>query len=410
MKTRITIIIIHQHFYPEPSGTAKPAYEIARYFDYNGYNVKVLTEFPNRNFKSYSSVRDKPLKYEKINGIEIFRIKNKFKYSDNVTQRILAYLWFTLMSSYYGIKLAAKKKNQIIFTIQAIPSAIPGALLNLFFRQKHIFYCTDMMPDVGVVSGLLKNKLLIKGLHTVEQYTYKYCTSIFAVTKQMVDEIKSRTNNPKIFELSDWLDDSHYYSKKDMYISELKNEYNLQGKKLLLYIGNIGFLQNIGVFIELAKKMQNEILFTDYVILIGGNGVQAEELKERVGKDKLNNIKFIGVVDRDRVPSFLSLSSCLLMNFMDHDHLRLYRSSKIFDYIIAEKPVLVGAHGALKEIVMSNNLGKVARPSDVDDLYNKLIEIHNTEYIIDNESLINKYKIDNILGKFEKQFYELGII
>ena len=42
---------------------------------------------------------------------------------------------------------------------------------------------------------------------------------------------------------------------------------------------------------------------------------------------------------------------------------------------------------------MSNNLGKVARPSDVDDLYNKLIEIHNTEYSIDNKLLINKYKI-----------------
>ena len=406
----MNILFIHQHFYPEPSGTAKPTYEMAKYFVKQGHNVKVITEFPNRNFQSYSNERGKPLKHEIINGIEVYRIKNIFKYSGNVTQRLLAYLWFTVVSSIFGLKLVSKKKNQIIITIQAIPSAIPGALLNLFFRQKHIFYCTDMMPDLGIVSGMLKNNLFINILHLFEKFTYKHCTAIFAVTQMMVDEIRKRTINPNVYVLSDWLDEGHYNLKKDLYVSMLEEKYKLRGKKVLLYIGNIGFLQNIGVFVEIAKRMQNENVFSDYVIIIGGNGVQADMLKTKVKKYNLKNIKFIGIVDRDKVPSFLNLSSCLLMNFLDHPHLMLYRSSKIFDYIIAEKPVLVGARGELMKIVNENNIGEVANPSDVEDLYEKFVKIHNNNnYNIDNKHLIANYKIEIVLSKFEKKLKMIGI-
>lgn len=405
----MNILLIHQHFFPEPSGTAKSAYEIARYFATKGHDVKVITEFPNRNFQSFSNNNERPPKYQIIDGIQVFRIKNKFKYSHNVIQRLLAYLWFTLASCMYGVRLAHKQKTQIVLTIQAIPSALPGSLLSILFKQKHIFYCTDMMPDLGIVSGMLKNNLFINILHLFEKFTYKHCTAIFAVTQMMVDEIRKRTINPNVYVLSDWLDEGHYNLKKDFYVSMLEEKYKLRGKKVLLYIGNIGFLQNIGVFVELAIRMQEDKKFSDYVLIIGGNGVQAGMLNERIKKNNLKNIKFIGIVDRDKVPSFLNLSKCLLMNFLDHPHLRLYRSSKIFDYIIAEKPVLVGAAGELEKIVSVNNLGRVANPSNVDDLFDNLVDICNCNYIIDNKSLIDEYNIKNILDKFENKLKMIGI-
>ena len=119
------LLIIHQHFFPEPSGTAKSAYEIARYFSEKGCNVNVITEFPNRNFEPVSGNKRRPLKNELINGIQVHRINNIFKYSHNVIQRMMAYIWFTLISFIYGIKLSYNQKNQVVLTIQAIPSAMP---------------------------------------------------------------------------------------------------------------------------------------------------------------------------------------------------------------------------------------------------------------------------------------------
>ena len=55
---------------------------------------------------------------------------------------------------------------------------------------------------------------------------------------------------------------------------------------------------------------------------------------------------------------------------------------------MAEKPVLVGAKGELGQIILQNNLGKVSKPSNVDDLYKNLLEMQNIDYSIDNKDLI----------------------
>lgn len=406
----IQILLIHQHFYPEPSGTAKSSYEIAKYFCRRGYEINVITEFPNRNFESSPDKNKKLKKYEIIDGIKVYRLRNRFKYSRKPIQRLLAYLSFTIKSFLYGIKLSENNKTKIILTIQAIPSALPGCLLSKIFRQKHIFYCTDMMPDLGIVSGMIKNKIIIKSLNFFEKITYINCNAIFAVTEMMAEEIKTRTTNPNVFVLPDWMDDNHYNTKKNVYLKDLVNQYALKGKKVLLYIGNIGFLQNIGVFVELAKKIQNEPSLSEFIFIIGGVGVEAQELKKKVEQYKLDNIKFIGIVDRNLVPSFLKLSNILLMNFLDHPHLKLYRSSKIFDYIIAEKPVLIGASGELKKLVLENNLGKISRPSNVNDFHDNLLQMKNQVYDINNHGLINKYNLHNVLSDFEKKLNSLGII
>jgi len=281
MKNNLNILMIHQHFFPEPGGTAKPAYEIAKYFLQNGHEVKVITEFPNRNFQSFSNYKNTPLKSEVIDNIHVFRIKNRFKYSHKSIQRMLAYFSFLVLSLFHAARLSYREKNQIIITIQAIPSALSGAILNILFRKKHIFYCTDMMPDLGIVSGMLKNRFVIKFLRIFEKLTYNHSTIIFAVTQMMVDEIKTRTKNQNVFVMSDWLDDDHYLSKKDKYVNMLIKKYGLNGKKVLLYIGNIGFLQNIGVFVELARKIRDKPSCKDYFFIIGGTGVQAEELQAK---------------------------------------------------------------------------------------------------------------------------------
>ena len=101
------ILLIHQHFYPEPSGTARSAYELAKNLSSKGHVVTVITEFPNRNFQSFSDCKTQPKKFEVINNINVYRIKNKFKYSNYVVQRMLAYLWSAILSTYYGVILGA---------------------------------------------------------------------------------------------------------------------------------------------------------------------------------------------------------------------------------------------------------------------------------------------------------------
>ena len=402
------ILFIHQHFYPEESGTAKSCTEMAVYFAEQGHDVSVITEFPNRGFKSTSELHQKPLKQvDTHKEITIHRLRNKFKYSSKVVSRISAYLMFTLGSVIYALRM--NQKFDLCITIQALPSAIPGVVLQKFYRIPHHFYCTDMMPDLGIVSGMVKNRLVISAARIVEKAVYDHSTAVYAVTRQMVDNIKSKSSNPNIFELPDWLDGSFFNANRYKFIDCLKKKYELQDKRVMLYIGNIGFVQNLGIVVESAKLLSREDAYKDCLFIIGGGGVQKEALERECEKRGLKNIRFIGVVPRQHVPSFLELSSVLVMNYMDHPHMALYRSSKIFDYIVAEKPVIVGATGALKEIVEQNGLGYVASPSDPEEFTAKLMALLDERRVLNNKELIEAYSRENVLGSFARKVSEMKI-
>ena len=398
----MNILFIHQHFYPEESGTAKSCTEMTEYFSKAGHDVTVITEYPNRGFSSTADSKQEELQgIDTHKGIAIFRLKNRFKYSSKPISRISAYLMFTIQSSLYALKL--DKKIDICITIQALPSAIPGILVEKLHKIPHHFYCTDMMPDLGIVSSMVNNKFIIKLSRIVEKLVYNNSTAVYAVTPLMAEDIKEKSSNENIFVLSDWVDIEFFNENRYKYILYLKDKYDLNGKKVILYIGNIGFLQNLRTIVEVAKRMDGDEEYSEYIFVIGGAGAQKAVLENECKKNGVKNIRFIGVVDRQHVPSFLELSFCTLMNFVDHPHMALYRSSKIFDYIMAEKPVIVGATGELAKIVEENNLGVVACPSDSEDFYDKLIKLIDTKYEINNEHLIKKYSRDNVLSEFIKR-------
>ena len=216
----------------------------------------------------------------------------------------------------------------------------------------------------------------------------------------MTENIKRKSRNKNIFVLPDWVDVTFFNDNRYRYHSEIREMYNLNGKKVILYIGNIGFVQNLKLVVEVAKRMKHFAAYKDYIFVIGGAGVKKDELENECKYHGLDNIRFIGVVDRKYVPGFLELSSILLMNYINHPHMALYRSSKIFDYIMAEKPVIVGATGELAKIVREHGLGEVASPSDPDDYLAKLLKLIDCTYNIDNRNLIEKYSTESVLSEF----------
>ncbi len=399
------ILLIHQHYYPEQGGTAKTSTEVAEYFAVKGHDVSVITEYPNRSFQS--AIDSAPsLKNKEIrNNVKLYRLKNCFTYSASRISRILGYLHFTIASFLKAITL--RQRFDVCITVQALPAAIPGVMLQMLKGVKHHFYCTDMMPDLGIVTGLKEKSLAVRLGRIVERLVYDKSYAVYAVTARMADQIRQRTRNSNIYVLSDWLDANFFQENRYKYLDELRNKYCLTEKRVILYIGNIGFLQNLRILVEAGEKLQQVAEFSDCLILIGGSGVEREKLEIQCHQRNINNVRFLGVISREHVPSLMELSDVLVMNYVNHPHMALYRSSKIMDYIIAQKPVVVGAEGELADIVRNHQLGAVARPSDAEDFFEKLKEVLKKSWRIDNVSLIDSLDKNTILSGFAKNIENL---
>ena len=128
------VLMIHQHYYPEMSGTARRSKDLAESFVKRGHLVSVITSYP-RNFRSFPEMTFK--NYEKINGVNIFRLNTVFQVRNNVLFRILSYFSFIIKSLFYALKLS--KSSDIIISISPLPSGIIGSLVQRINNRHHHF-------------------------------------------------------------------------------------------------------------------------------------------------------------------------------------------------------------------------------------------------------------------------------
>ena len=357
------ILMIHQHYFPEMTGTARRTKELSEAFVSKGYKVKVVTSFP-RDFRSMPG--EKSLKSESLNGVEVNRIKTLFQIKNNVFFRMLSYLTFVIQSLFLAYRIS--KKSDIVITIAPISSGIVGALVKLFNRKiHHHFDVPDILPDLGISAGMIKNKFLIKILFILEKWVYSKCDTISAITKGQIENIKNKgVNKSKLFYIPDWIDDSFF--RKNLREHKIKVQKSLKkysNKKLISFVGNIGALQNPKIFIKMMQLKNTKD--KNFHFLFIGDGIMLEELKDEVKRNNIQNVSFVGRVARELIPSYMNLSDVLVANYLPNKYMDICIPGKLFEYAISNKPIVMGSNGEAKKLIEEYSLGLVARPSNIYD-------------------------------------------
>lgn len=115
-----------------------------------------------------------------------------------------------------------------------------------------------------------------------------------------------------------------------------KNKFNVT------YVGTIRPVNNVGNLLDAAKILKKIDGYDDVQFLIYGDGSQLEELKERVRKEHIDNVKMKGFVNRQYVPYILSRSSVNMLNYAQNQYnwTRGNSSNKLFEYMASGKPII----------------------------------------------------------------------
>jgi len=398
------ILIIHQSYYPEMSGTARRAKELAESFVKNGHTVNVLTSTP-RAFRSFPDYEFKLL--EVFNNVNIYRVNTFFEVNRNVFFRILSYASFFIRSLRKAIKLS--HKSDIIISIAPLSSGLIGAVCQKVTKKHHHFDVPDMLPDLGIAAGMLKNKLLISFLYKVEKWVYNNSSTISGCTKGHVKAIKNKNITTKdIYWIPDWIDENFFNTNAEIFISEVKKKYNFNDKKLISFVGNIGALQKPDVFIEVMRLMQEEG-YDELLFLFIGDGIMLRDLKFLVKKYHLNNVKFVGKVKREYVPSLMKISTVLVTNYVPNKHLDLYIPGKLFEYAISKKPIIMGSNGDAKDFINKFKLGIAVPPSNINKFKESILAVANDSFKFnpDIKSFISLYSISHVTSLYNNIFNKI---
>ena len=160
-------------------------------------------------------------------------------------------------------------------------------------------------------------------------------------------------------------------------IDSLKTE----GKFIVGYVGGHGVSNGLDVVISLAEKVRNmkEIHF-----VMVGKGPEKSRLEKKARELALDNVSFLPPVPKKTIPSLLRGMDVLLCNSPETPLCQYGMSlNKIFDYMMAGKPVL-WASNAPNDIVSAAKCGFTV-PSDNINLLNDRLK---TLFFMNQEELI----------------------
>lgn len=111
---------------------------------------------------------------------------------------------------------------------------------------------------------------------------------------------------------------------------------SLTGRKIIVYIGNMGIAQGMDIFIDLAHSLQNR---DDLGFLFVGRGSELPRLKASIASHGITNTLFFDEVDPLEMPGLLAQCFIGLLT-LDPRHKTHNIPGKFLTYLLAGLPVL----------------------------------------------------------------------
>jgi colanic acid biosynthesis glycosyl transferase WcaI len=250
------ILIYSYNYFPEPIGIAPLMTELAEGLAKRGHQVRVVTAFPwypvSESFPEYDRRRLYLTEYR--NGVFIQRCYVRKSRRRNLLNRGIFELSFMLSSFLQAIRRG--RPDVILLTVPGLPVGVPASIAGWLFRCPVILNLQDILPDAAIHVGLLTNKVAIRIFSALEKYNYRIATKIAVISEGFIDNLQEKgVPLAKMQLIPNWVD-VNFIQPVPKEHNFFREKFNLQGKFIILYAGNMGLTQPMDKVVKAAKLLE----------------------------------------------------------------------------------------------------------------------------------------------------------
>lgn len=358
MKTRI--LLITQWFDPEPTfkGIA-----FARELLNKGFDVEVLTGFPNYpGGNVYPGYKIRFLQRELIDGVHITRLPLYPDHGRSSIKRVLNYASFATSVLIYGLFLA-RRANVIYAYHPPLTVGVSASLIKLIRRMPLVYDIQDMWPDTLRATGMISNEKILSFVSLLCNLVYKCTDKIVVLSPGFKSCLINRgVPEDKIEVIYNWADEISLTSPE----GELAPQFPGKQYFRILFAGNMGKAQALGVILEAAVRLKAQS--SNVCFVLQGGGIEAGRLKETALKMELDNVVFMPPVPMSEVGVSLKAADALLVHLCDDPLFEITIPSKTQAYMAVGKPVLMAVNGDAAQLVVEAECGVIAKSDDASDI------------------------------------------
>lgn len=362
----MNFLFFNRSFYPDTEATGQFLTELCEDLAEFGHKVTVICG------KSYHVGNDENsslIKRESYKSIEILRTSGTTLPKKNLFFRLINLGTYFLNAFFAGFLV--KQKPDVVVALTDPPLlGLHGIFFSIWHRAKFIYYCKDIYPDVGMITGKLRHPVYIFILKIANNLSFKFAKRIICIGEDMKEKIESKGDfREKIEIVHDWANTKELYpidSNENPFI----RKHNLKNKFIIMYSGNIGLTQGLDRIIKIAEKFnKNERV----KFLLIGEGADKENLQKLVIKKELNNVIFLPYQPKEELKYSLSAADIHLITFQK-GLAGVIVPSKVYGILACGRPFIawIDEEGEISNIASKYECGIVVPPGNTDKMIEKI--------------------------------------
>jgi glycosyltransferase involved in cell wall biosynthesis len=379
------VVFLTHYFHPEVGASQTRILECARLLHQRGYEVSVLTGFPNYpDGVIPAPYRGRWLQTEIVDGFRVLRSRVYPAPNRGFGRRIANHTSFAVSSV-----LTSWRAGRADVVIAETPPLFTAAAAVAVARLRHarlLLNVADLWPESAVQLGALKNRFAIRGAELIERYAYRHSDLITVPTPGILRTIeKTGDFNGRVKLLPNAVDVDRFDAE------------SLPQPKRVIYCGTVGLAQGVRTLLEAARELMEE--GTDLEFLIVGDGAERLELEALAKEWKLGNVKFTGRVRHEEVPGIISSAAVAVMLLRDVPLFEDALPTKLLEYMAAGRPVVAAAAGQVATLVNVVGAGIVCPPEDATAVADAIRKLTSDEEAARRMGQIGRRHVEQTLSR-----------
>lgn len=367
--------ILNHYAIPSDLPGATRHYDLGRELIRRGHNVVIIAS--SFHYYMRTETRLKPgekWKVENINGIKFVWLRTSH-YQRNDWRRIWNMVAFMLRAWRLGRKLPklvpeTGKPDVVIGSSPHLLTPLAAYWVARHHRVPFLMEVRDLWPQTFIDMGELSARHpVVKALQVLEKFVYHRAERIITVLP-LAHEYITTLGIPreKIIWIPNGVDPLRF--KDFEFPRSASNE-----RFKVMYLGAHGQANALDVLIQAAKAVQARG-FSEIQFILVGDGPEKPRLVSLAQDLGLRNVEFRPPVPKNEVPRILNEADAFILN-LEKAAVFTYgiSSNKLFDYMIAARPVIF-AVDAPNNPVKEARCGLTVPPRDPNALAQAIIKLY----------------------------------
>jgi glycosyltransferase involved in cell wall biosynthesis len=360
MSRSLLIALISTDYPPLRTSAAVQLRDLAAEFAALGHRPIVIVP---------SSMSDESWSMKPLDGIEVLRVAAPPTRAQSLVHRAMAEMWlpFAMFRNSRRSPFCYANWDLVVWYSPPISFGPLIWALRRASRARTYLILRDIFPEWAVDIGIMRKGPVYLLFKAIAALQYAVAEVIGVQTSSNLAYLsKWESPNRRLEVLHNWLTIT-----PDIGCSIAVEKTALAGRKIFVYIGNMGVAQGMDILVKLIESLRDR---EDIGFLFVGRGTEFLTLVSKNALHGLNNVLFFNEIDPSEIPGLLAQCHVGLVA-LHPDHKTHNIPGKFVSYVQYGLPVLarVNAGTDLERLIKDEQVGKVYVGSSVNEL-KRLVE------------------------------------